>query len=143
MRKAVPQSSPYRVYKKRIWWSVAALLLFGSLFFALFWLKNAPASSGRIETANDCRFIETAYLAYFYAFAEYPSTDGKTAYSQLGGENPRKMVMAVFNKDQIHHSQMVDRWLTPFRISYVNDKPVVCSAGADRIFATEDDISRD
>jgi hypothetical protein len=125
-------------------YGVVAPVLFVMLILACLSTSGPSVTAAwRAKAANTVTQIETAYLAYYTEYGEWPqATENAQLIRILEGENERKIAfLSLRSSGTGAQGRVIDPWGTPFQIKVRPDfKLRVTSAGRDKIFATADDI---
>ena len=108
------------------------------LFYVFVWPETKKTATSDITYV-----IEDALEQYKADQGTYPAdADNAAVVSALYGDNPRKKDYLVKMKSIIRDGQFTDYWKTPLRIELPEDgRASVLSAGPDRSFGSEDDIT--
>lgn len=89
--------------------------------------------------------LESALDSYKEKYGVYPPGESnKELVDALKGANPDGIVFFVFKPNRINQNgEVIDQWSMPLRFNHNTDgnPPVMTSAGPDRIFGTQDDIT--
>ena len=87
--------------------------------------------------------MSVALRQYKEEYGVYPEpSDNKTVLAALTGANSKGIVFFEPHPKQMNkNGEILDKWGTPIRISYVsNGPPAFLSAGEDKVFGSSDDI---
>lgn len=129
---------------KNIWraakWT-APLLIVAALLAGLF--SGADPTSEMARTLDKIAAFDAVYQAYKREFGSYPPvTENFRVVKIFQGENPRQKEFFAFKNGDLNvNGEVVDGWETPFRFDYEEGAPVILSAGEDRVFGTDDDMT--
>ena len=130
--------------KKIVKWGTCIILLLLLISF-LFPCTNCQGNSAlKTETRFLIQNFDLASRAYKKEYCNYPSGRPNEIISALTGNNPRCiefLSLGVHNLDQ--NGNLIDLWRTPFRFIQNTDSepPQLISAGPDKIFETQDDLT--
>jgi hypothetical protein len=122
---------------------LTALILFLTIRFAGF---VGIVTNSRAKLATEFTQVQTAVLAYYTEYAEYPvAPDNATLIKKLSQANPRRIPFLTFRaSEENSRGELLDPWGTPVRMPVGADGGLrMTSAGPDRIFGTADDINSD
>lgn len=125
-------------------WFIGVLLLF--LFFGLFFpCTNCPGKAARrVEARNLIHNFDGAFRAYKEEYGSYPSGSPREIVSALTGNNSRSIEFIILqDRDRNQAGDPIDFWKTPFRFVRISESepPQLTSAGPDRTFGTQDDVT--
>lgn len=120
-----------------------ALLVFLFLVFAVLMLPGiiqpppdtATAEKMQVKGLSDA--LSAALLEYQEAYGQFPEGDAGQILSALRGGNEKKTVFFDPASDSVNEGgELVDPWLTPFRISFdpAKELPKIQAAGPNRKF---------
>ncbi len=121
----------------------------GLSLFVLMMCVNLPGpgvttAARKAKASNTLTQIQTAYLAYYTEFGEWPhATENARLIKILEGDNPRGIPFLTLRPIDVDPSgSVIDPWGTPYRISVGADSKIkMISAGPDKTFGTPDDIT--
>lgn len=88
--------------------------------------------------------IMTACQNYQIEYGALPqASENSRLVAILCGDNPRKIECFAPSRNDLNpNHEVIDFWKTPFRITFRPDSKIeVISAGPDKIFGTQDDIT--
>lgn len=126
-----------------LWFGAAAATFYISVF--LFRPICGPMRPESSQTKADLRNLEVACRAYKAEYDSYPAGDHAQTLQILRGRNARQIVFletpsrkSAFSKQ----GELLDPWGTPYRFAITtNSPPVFISAGENRLFGDQDDLS--
>jgi hypothetical protein len=130
-------------------WGVAALVIVLALISSI----DLPGprvllAARRAKLANEFQQVQVAVLNYDAEYSIYPvAADNATLIRMLDGTssegNPRTIAFVGFKpSDRDAEGELLDPWGTPIELSVTeNGRLHARSAGPDKIFGTQDDIT--
>jgi len=120
-------------------------ILLSLVVLGLLFPSSHLKKAGRVAvTQAMIRNFDAALRAYRAEYGKYPSGGLKEVESALRGNNPHGTIfMELLASDLNQAGEQVDPWNTPFRLVPARDAtpPQLISAGPDKVFGTQDDIT--
>lgn len=129
-------------FKKILLGIIGAFILMGVV-------SRAPTVSKRHlseqHAITEILNLEVASRLYQKTYKTLPEGDHLEIIQQLSGRNPNEKIFLQFEEDQINAAgTFVDPWGTPYRFQNQSSHTLtVTSAGKDKRFGTEDDLTSD
>ncbi len=82
-----------------------------------------------------------ALHSYESEYGVLPTGNSSNVIRALSGENPKKIIFLVYPQMVERPNEMVDPWLTPYEINFLQKTNfVVRSAGKNKTFGNSDDV---
>jgi hypothetical protein len=103
-----------------------------------------PSTAKRFRTAALATNVDLACQNYRTEYGTLPSaSENKRLVAALCGDNPHKIEFLSLKKTDLNpNGELIDSWKTPLRSIFLpGSKVQVISAGPDKIFGTQDDIT--
>jgi hypothetical protein len=136
---------PKLATKTKIVMGVACFLVAAAAI--LLWLGNG-VEDGMPNNPEACNeelvtALATAAESYKTDNGPFPKNlDNHILWFDLSGADSGKVYMSFTTNQQNDKGEIVDPWGTPYRVWYISDKEIgITSAGPDKIFGTDDDIT--
>jgi type II secretory pathway pseudopilin PulG len=122
-------------------WLFVALVLAAAVLWSSGTISTPP--SKLVRAATNMAGLKTACESYRLTYDSFPSGDNAAITKALRGVNPRNIIFIELKSRNMNPAgEVIDPWGTPYRFKLENGKkPVVQSAGPDRVFETKDDLS--
>lgn len=99
--------------------------------------KIQRPTRAKLEIAS----LAWALKSYETEYGVLPAGESSNTMRVLSGDNPKKIQFLNFRRTIEHPNEMVDPWLTPYQIQFLQRTNfIICSAGKDKIFSNNDDI---
>lgn len=118
---------------------IFGIVILGGIFLPRLANRNRPT----IPLARtDIQNLDAALSQYYAVAGEYPSGTKVEIFKKLLGENARGIKFFSVNPKSVNSSgEFTDPWKTPYEMNIVQTNYTIRSAGPNRIFGDEDDIT--
>jgi len=127
-------------------WAMRIVLVLATIALLLYWVLMAGRSMGvseRGRTAAMIQALQIAGVAYAGDNGPFPkSLDNHMFWRDISGADSGKVYMPFRTSQVNEKGEIIDSWGTPLRIRYISGQEIsIDSAGNDKVFGTQDDIT--